>query len=193
MTFDLPSGFGRMAGRGPHIFMKLIDRGGFYVAENAVVTGEVRLSRGASVWYGAVVRGDMASITIGETTNIQDLCVLHCDPGLDLTIGREVTVGHMAMIHARSVGDHCLIGINSILLGGAEIGEGCLIAAGALVREHEIIPPRSIVVGVPGKIIGKTTDAQVESFVERARRYEETARRHVEGRADPKFMTEYPK
>lgn len=160
--------------------MKLVDRGGFYVAENAVVLGDVKLARGVSIWYGAVVRGDMASITIGEMTNIQDNSVLHCDPGLDLVIGRDVTVGHMAMIHAKSVGDRCLIGINSVLLGGAEIGEGCLIAACALVREGQKIPPRSIVVGVPGKVIGRTTDAQMAEFVERAKRYHETALRHVD-------------
>lgn len=172
--------------------MKLIDRGGYYVAENAVVVGDVRLARQVSVWYHAVIRGDMAPITVGEGTNIQDGCVLHCDPGLDLAIGAHVTVGHMAMIHARRVGDRCLIGIQSILLGGAEIGDGCLIAAGALVREGQVIPPRSIVVGVPGKVIGQVTDAQLAQFEERARRYAATARRHVDGQVDPRHMAEYP-
>jgi carbonic anhydrase/acetyltransferase-like protein (isoleucine patch superfamily) len=163
--------------------VKLVDRGGFYVAENAVVIGDVRIARGASIWYHAVVRGDMAPITIGEMTNIQDGCVLHCDPQLDLTVGASVTVGHMAMIHARRVGDRCLIGIGSILLGGAEVGDGCLIAAGALVREGQKIPARSIVVGVPGKIIGQITDDQWREFEDRAVRYHETARRHVDGLA----------
>ena len=172
--------------------MKLVDRGGYYVAENAVVLGDVRIAKGVSIWYGAVVRGDMASITIGEDSNIQDNGVLHCDPGFDLSIGRDVTVGHMAMIHAKSVGDRCLIGINAVLLGGAEIGEGSLIAACALIREGQKIPPRSIVVGVPGKVIGQTTDAQMVEFVERARRYKVTALRHVDGKIDPQFMKEYP-
>jgi len=171
--------------------MKLIDRGGFYVAENAVIVGDVRVAKGASVWYQAVVRGDMAPITVGETTNIQDGCVLHCDPGQDLVIGALVTVGHLAMIHAQRVGDRCLIGIGSILLGGAEIGDGCLIAAGALVREGQKIPARSIVVGVPGKVIGQITDAQWKEAEDRAHRYLSTARRHVDGQTDPRHMAEY--
>ncbi len=167
--------------------MKLTDRGGFFVAENAVVVGAVALGRGVSVWYGAVVRGDMATITIGDHTNIQDGCVLHCDPGKDLVIGSHVTVGHLAMIHAKSVGDRCLIGIHSILLSGAVIGEGSLIAAGALVREDQVIPPRSIVVGMPGKVIGQVSDAQFKEAEARALRYEDVARRHVEGKADPRI------
>jgi carbonic anhydrase/acetyltransferase-like protein (isoleucine patch superfamily) len=172
--------------------MKLVDAGGYYVAENAVVCGRVSLARGASVWYGAVVRGDMASITIGDYTNIQDGAVLHCDPQKDLVIGKHVTVGHLAMIHAKSVGDGCLIGIHSILLSGAVVGEGCLIAAGALVKEDQVVPPRSIVVGVPGKVIGQTDDAFLKQSVDRALRYHATARRHADGKVDPKFMPEYP-
>ncbi len=165
--------------------MKLVDRGGALIAENATVVGDVRLAEGVSIWYGAVVRADIASITIGRFTNIQDLCVLHCDPGEDLVIGANVTVGHQAMVHARSIGDRCLIGMQSALLGGAEIGEGCIIGAGSLVREGKKIPPRSIVVGVPGRVVGKTSDAQLQDFEERARRYHETARRHVEGLPTP--------
>jgi carbonic anhydrase/acetyltransferase-like protein (isoleucine patch superfamily) len=172
--------------------VKLLDQGGVFVAENAVVCGRVRLGRGSSVWYGAVVRGDMSSISVGEYTNIQDGAVLHCDPGKDLVVGRHVTVGHLAMIHAKSVGDRCLIGIHSILLSGAVVGEGCLIAAGALVKEDQVIPARSIVVGVPGKIIGQTDDAFLEQSVDRALRYHATARRHVDGKVDPKFMPDYP-
>jgi len=171
--------------------MKLVDRGGFFVAENAVVCGQVSLARGVSVWYGAVVRGDMASITVGEYTNLQDNIVLHCDPGKDLVIGKHVTVGHLAMIHAKSVGDGCLIGIHSTLLSGAVVGEGCLIAANALVREDQVIPPRSIVVGVPGKVIGQTDDAFLQQSIDRAMRYHATARRHVDGKIDPKFMADY--
>lgn len=171
--------------------MKLVDRGGYYVAENAAVTGRVALAAGVSVWYGASVRGDLASITIGEYTNIQDGCVLHCDPGKDLVIGRYVTVGHLAMIHAREIGDRCLIGIHSTILSGAVVGEGSLIAAGALVREDQVIPSRSIVVGLPGKVIAQVTDAQWEEAKARALRYHATALRHAEGKADPSFMAEY--
>jgi carbonic anhydrase/acetyltransferase-like protein (isoleucine patch superfamily) len=165
--------------------MRLIDRGGFFVAENAVVCGRVTLAPGVSVWYGAVVRGDLASITVGDTTNLQDGCVLHCDPEKDLVIGKHVTVGHLAMIHAKSVGDGCLVGIHSILLSGAVIGAGSLIAAGALVREDQVIPPRSIVAGVPGKIIGQTDDLFFQQSVDRALRYHAAALRHVHGAVDP--------
>ncbi len=172
--------------------MKLVDRSGVLVAENAVVVGRVSLAAGVSVWYGAVLRGDMASITVGEYSNLQDGSVLHCDPGKDLVIGRHVTVGHLAMIHARKVGDRCLIGINSVLLSGAEIGEGCLIAACALIREDQVIPPRSIVVGVPGKVIGQTDEAFWKESEARALRYHATARRHVDGKTDPSHMADYP-
>jgi carbonic anhydrase/acetyltransferase-like protein (isoleucine patch superfamily) len=171
--------------------MRLIDRGGWYAAENAVILGDVRVAREASVWYGAVVRGDMAPITIGEWTNLQDNCVLHCDPGEDMVVGRHVTVGHMAMIHAQAVGDFSLIGIGSILLNGCKVGERCIIGAGAVVKQGQEIPPGSIVVGVPGRIIGQTDAAFVEEARQRAMRYQATARRHVDGKVDPKFMKEY--
>ena len=157
-----------------HGLVKLVDRGGVLVAENAVVVGRVALATGVSVWYGAVVRGDMASITVGEFSNLQDGAVLHCDPGKDLVIGRHVTVGHMAMIHAKKVGDRCLI------------------AACALVREDQVIPPRSIVVGVPGKVIGQTDEAFWKESEARALRYHATARRHVDGMTDPSHMAHYP-
>jgi len=172
--------------------MKLIDAGGFFVAENAVVCGRSSLARGASVWYGAVVRGDLASVTVGEFSNIQDGAVLHCDPGKDLVVGKHVTIGHLAMVHAKSVGERCLIGIHAILLSGAVVGEDCLIAAGALVREDQVIPPRSIVVGVPGKVIGQTDDAFAKESVARALRYHALARRHVDGKVDPKYIPDYP-
>ena len=152
-----------------------------YVAPTASVMGAVELGRGANVWFGSVLRGDMAPIRVGETTNIQDLCVLHCDAGEDLVMGANVTVGHNAIIHCRRVGDTCLIGMGAILLGGAEVGDGCLVGAGAVVRENQKIPDRSIVVGVPAKVIGRTTDAQVADFIERAKHYLEMAQRHAAG------------
>jgi carbonic anhydrase/acetyltransferase-like protein (isoleucine patch superfamily) len=158
---------------------RLIARDGYYAAENATIVGEVRIGRDVSIWYGAVVRGDIAPITIGELTNIQDNCVLHCDPGQDLSIGRRVTVGHMAMIHAQEVGDDCLIGIGSILLGGSKVGAGSIVAAGALIRENQVIPPGSIVVGLPGKVIGQVGENGIKEAGERARRYLELALKHV--------------
>lgn len=161
--------------------MRMRDRGGWYAAENATILGKVDVARGASIWYGAVVRGDLASITIGEHTNIQDGCVLHCDPGKDLVIGRQVTVGHLAMVHAKEVGDRALIGIHAVLLSGAVVGEGSIIAACALVREDQVIPPRSIVVGVPGKVVGQVSDAQWAEAEARALRYHALAQRHASG------------
>lgn len=161
--------------------MRLIDRGGYFVAENAVVLGDVTLAKGASVWYGAVVRGDLAPISIGERTNVQDLCVLHCDPGLDLAIGAEVTIGHHAMVHGRRIGDRALVGINAVILGGAEIGDGSIVGAGAVVRENQIVPPRSLVVGVPARVIGRADDAAWEEALQRAERYLEAALRHARG------------
>jgi carbonic anhydrase/acetyltransferase-like protein (isoleucine patch superfamily) len=165
---------------------RLVDRGGFYVAENAVVLGDVRLAKGVSIWYGTVVRGDLASVTIGEDTNVQDLSVLHCDPGLDLVIGRHVTIGHKAMVHARSVGDAALIGIGAVLLAGARVGEGSIVAAGAVVRENQEIPPGSIAAGVPAKVIGPVDDAARKEALLRAARYLALARRHAQGELPPR-------
>jgi carbonic anhydrase/acetyltransferase-like protein (isoleucine patch superfamily) len=152
-----------------------------YVADTATLVGRVTLGRGASVWFGAVVRGDDDSISIGEMTNVQDLCMIHADPGIPSRIGGEVTIGHAAVIHCRSVGDRCLIGIGAVLLKGAEIGEGSLVAAGAVVSEHAIIPPRSLVVGIPGRVVRQTTDAEIERFRASALGYHEKALRYVRG------------
>ena len=153
----------------------LTDRGGYLVAGNVVITGDVKIGKGSSIWFGSVIRGDLAKVEIGEYTNIQDLCVLHCDPDEDLQIGNFVTVGHQAMIHGRKIGDKSLVGIGAIILGGAEVGECCLIGAGTLIREKAIVPPYSIVVGVPGKIIGKLDKDKVENNVQLAKRYYEKA------------------
>ncbi len=173
--------------------MSLIEKDGVFIADTARVLGDVRLARNVSIWYGAVVRGDMAPITIGEATNIQDNCVLHCDPGEDLVIGAHVTVGHMATVHGQKIGDYCLIGIGSIILARAEIGENCLIAAGALIREGQKVPANSIVVGVPGKVIGQNPENWASMARDRAMRYAATARRHVDGKVDPKYMKEHGK
>ena len=171
--------------------MKLIDRNGVFVAETAVVVGDVRLGPGVNIWYGAVLRGDMAPITVGECTNIQDNCVLHCDPGLELSIGRFVTIGHSAVIHGKSIADKCLLGMHATLLAGSEIGEGSLVAAGSLVRENQKVAPRSIVAGVPARKVGDVTDEFYATYEDRARRYLATALRHVDGRIDPRHMGEY--
>jgi carbonic anhydrase/acetyltransferase-like protein (isoleucine patch superfamily) len=135
-----------------------------YVAPGAVVTGDVTLAARASVWFNAVVRGDSAPISLGEASNLQDLCVVHVDEGMPAVIGARVTVGHRAVVHGCVIEDECLIGMGSILLSGARIGSGSLIGAGALVREKQVVPPGSLVLGMPGKVVGEVTPAQREGI-----------------------------
>ena len=130
----------------------VFDAARVYIAPNATLIGGVTLGLDASVWFGAVLRGDSEPIVVGERSNIQDLCVLHTDPGFPLVIGANCTIGHQAMLHGCTIGDNCLIGIQAIVLNGARIGRNCLIGAGALVTEGMIIPDNSMVVGMPGKV-----------------------------------------
>ena len=132
---------------------KLPPEGEYWIAPNAVVAGDVILSPGASIWFGAVLRGDTDTLTVGENSNIQDGSVLHADEGVPLTIGRNVTVGHKVMLHGCTIGDNSLIGIGAIVLNGAVIGKNCLIGAGALITEGKEIPDNSMVVGAPGKVV----------------------------------------
>ncbi len=136
----------------------------YWIAPDAQVMGDVRLMREASVWFGAVLRGDNEPIVIGERSNVQDLSVLHTDPGAPLLIGKEVTIGHQAMLHGCVVGDRSLIGIGATVLNRAKIGEECLIGAHALVTEGKEIPPRSMVLGAPGKVVRSLTDEEVEGL-----------------------------
>lgn len=159
---------------GPH----LLPLGDALVAHDAVVCGQVTLGARASVWYGCVVRGDCAPITIGECTNVQDGAVIHADTDVPNDIGAFVTIGHNAMVHGRRVGDRTLIGIGAIVLGGAEVGEECIIAAGAVVKEGAVIPPRSLVAGVPGKVLREVTPEQAAEFVGHAEHYWDLARSH---------------
>ena len=158
---------------------RLVRHGEAWVATTAVVTDDVALGRDCSVWYGVVIRGDCARITIGELANVQDNTVVHADTGVPNDIGAEVTIGHGAVVHGRRVGDGCLIGIKAVILGGAEIGDGCIIAAGAVVKEHARIPARSLVAGVPAKVLRPVTDAEAAQLREHARHYLELARHHA--------------
>jgi len=125
----------------------------FFVADNATVLGLVRLENNVSIWFNAVIRGDNALISIGENSNIQDGAVLHTDPGMPLTIGKNVTVGHKVMLHGCTIGDYSLIGINSVILNGAKVGKNCLIGANSLITAGKEIPDGSLVMGSPAKII----------------------------------------
>ena len=155
--------------------------GNFWVAPNAIVLGKVKLEEDSSVWFGAVLRGDNELITLGERSNIQDGCVLHTDPGFPLTIGPDCTIGHMAMLHGCSIGRGSLIGIGSIILNGAKIGDECVIGANALIPEGKEIPPRSMVLGSPGKIVRQLTDEDVARFGRGAGRYVSNWRRYAKG------------
>jgi carbonic anhydrase/acetyltransferase-like protein (isoleucine patch superfamily) len=136
---------------------RLVKTGSAYVASTASVLGNVLLGEDASIWYGAVVRGDDAAITIGPRSNVQDGAVIHVDPGAPNVIGADVTIGHGAICHGVRIEDGALIGMGAVLLSGSVVGEGALIAAGALVRENERVPPWSLAVGIPARVV-KTFD-----------------------------------
>jgi carbonic anhydrase/acetyltransferase-like protein (isoleucine patch superfamily) len=152
-----------------------------WVADSAQVIGKVLLAARVSVWFNAILRGDNEPITVGENSNIQDGAVLHTDEGIPLTIGRNVSVGHMAMLHGCTVGDGSLIGMNAVVLNGAVIGKHCLIGAKALIPEGKVIPDRSLVVGTPGRIIRELTDEEVARIEAGAAHYVENAARFRKG------------
>ena len=152
-----------------------------WVADSAQVIGNVVLGAQASVWFGTVVRGDMASITIGAGSNIQDTSVLHADAGQPVTIGERVTVGHQAVLHGCTVGDESLIGIGAIVLNGAKIGKNCLVAAGALVTEGKEFPDGSMIMGAPAKLVRQLTPEQIEGLRQSAQHYINNAQRFQMG------------
>lgn len=129
-----------------------------WVAPTAVIVGDVSLHAHSSVWYNAVIRGDNTPIVIGEGSNVQDGVVVHVDPGASVTLGKNVSVGHNAVIHGATIEDDCLIGMNATLLNGSVIGAGSLVAAGALVTQGMIVPPGSLVAGVPAKVRRELTE-----------------------------------
>ncbi|MEL6712985.1 MAG: gamma carbonic anhydrase family protein [Planctomycetota bacterium] len=138
--------------------------GGAFAATNATLTGALELGPDANVWFGCVLRGDDASIHIGARTNVQDLTMIHADVDVPNVIGEEVTIGHRVVLHGARIGDRCLIGMGAVVLGGAQIGEESIIGAGAVVKEGMVVPPRSLVVGVPAKIVRQIDDRAVEAI-----------------------------
>ncbi|MFM2406858.1 MAG: hypothetical protein RL223_4738 [Pseudomonadota bacterium] len=142
-----------------------------WIAPGAHVIGDVHLKTGASIWFGAVLRGDNAPITLGERVNVQEGAVLHADPGFPLNLADEVTVGHQAMLHGCTVGAGSLIGIQAVILNGAVMGDECLVGAGALVTEGKVFPPRSLILGTPAKVVRPLTEAEVHGLRESARGY----------------------
>ena len=152
--------------------------GDYWIAPNAVVIGNVILRKNASIWFGATLRGDCDPIEIGENSNIQDGSVLHTDVGVPLTIGKNVTVGHMVMLHGCSVGDNSLIGIGSIILNGAKIGRNCLIGANCLITEGKEIPDNSLVMGAPGKVVRELSPEQAAMMSAGAQHYVDNWKRY---------------
>lgn len=149
-----------------------------WVADSAVVIGDVTLGPGVSVWPGAVLRADNAPIVIGARSNVQENAVLHTDPGRPLTIGEDVTIGHLAMLHGCNIGDACLIGIQAVLLNGATLGVGCLVGASALLTEDKVFAAGSLILGTPALVKRALTPAEIEAqrqtaqgYVARAARY----------------------
>ena len=155
--------------------------GEHFVAPNAAVIGSVLVKRNASVWFNATLRGDNDPITVGENSNVQDGSVLHTDIGQPLTIGRDVTVGHMVMLHGCAIGDNTLIGIGSIILNGAKIGRNCLIGANTLITENKEIPDGSMVMGAPGKVVRELNEQQIAMITFSAHHYVENWKRYAKG------------
>ena len=153
--------------------------GGAAAATNATLTGSVTLGEDASVWFGCVLRGDDAPIRIGARTNVQDLTMIHADPGVPNRIGEEVTIGHRCVLHGAEVGDRCLIGMGAVLLGGSRIGAESIVAAGAVEKEGMVVPPRSLVVGVPARIVREIGDEQVEDLRRSAQGYVDKVRLYL--------------
>ena len=140
---------------------------GAYVAANATVVGEVTLEKDVSVWYGAVLRGDSGAITVGEGTNIQELCVLH----EKTTIGKQCTIGHGAIVHGCTIGDGCLIGMGAIILGGAQLGDGCLVAAGSVVTGKTAAPAGWLLMGNPAKLVRNLSPEELMANLKNATEY----------------------
>lgn len=153
-----------------------------FVAPTADIIGEVRIGAHASVWYGCVLRGDIAPIQVGAETNIQDLSVVHVDPGRPTLIGDRVGIGHRAIIHGCEIEEESLIGMGAIVLSHAVIGSGSVVAAGALVTEGTIVPPRSLVVGVPGRVVREVDDELRARIVQTVADYRMIKEGHRNGR-----------
>jgi carbonic anhydrase/acetyltransferase-like protein (isoleucine patch superfamily) len=157
---------------------KVTCKGDYWIADNAIVIGAVVLENNASIWFNCVVRADNDVVTIGENSQLQDGCVLHVDPGHPITLEKNVSVGHMAMLHGCTIGEGSLVGINSVILNDAVIGKNCLIGANSLIAEGKKIPDGSLVMGSPGKVVRQLTEDEIKrinrisaNYAARAKRY----------------------
>lgn len=153
-----------------------------YIANSADIIGEVTIGKGSSVWYGAVIRGDIAPVYIGENTSIQDNCTVHVNHGMPAAIGNNVTVGHNAVIHAAKIHDNCLIGMGAVVLDNAVIGSGSIIGAGSVVKEGEEIPANSLAVGIPAKVVRTLDEKREEALLQHALSYSALAENYLKMR-----------
>ncbi|WP_432799960.1 gamma carbonic anhydrase family protein [Poriferisphaera sp. WC338] len=161
-----------------------------YIADTACVLGEITLYENVNIWYGASIRGDVAPITIGKNSNVQDNATIHCDGGFPNVIGESVTIGHNAVCHGESIGNGCLIGMNCTILGHTKIGNNCIVAAGAVVPPGLVVPDNMVVMGVPGKIM-RETNAEERAFMEKnPPHYVKLAKLHYDCKTtDKRFIT----
>lgn len=159
--------------------MHLID--GYYIAPGVIITGDVVCAAGANIWYGTVIRGDLARIALGPRVNIQDGCILHTDHDCPMTIEEGVVVGHRAVLHGVRIGRDSLIGMGAMLLSACDIGEESLVAAGSIVLEGRKVPPRSVVMGVPGKVVRQLSEEEVQRIRDNAAHYLDMAQRYHRG------------
>ena len=154
---------------------------GAWVADSAQVMGNVVLAENASVWFGAVLRGDTETLSIGRNSNVQDLSVLHADAGCPLTIGENVTIGHQVMLHGCTIGDNSLIGIQAVVLNNAKIGRNSIVGAGSVVTEGKEFPDNSLIIGSPAKVVRVLDDAAADKLRQSAEHYVDNARRFARG------------
>jgi carbonic anhydrase/acetyltransferase-like protein (isoleucine patch superfamily) len=160
---------------------KVVCKGDYWIAPNATLIGTVVLENNASIWFNVVIRGDNDVITIGENSQVQDGSVLHTDPGYPLTLGKNVSIGHMSMLHGCIIGDGCLIGIKSVLLNGSVIGRNCLIGANTLVTEGKTIPDGSLVLGSPCKVVRQLSTKEITEINSFSARYVQKFKRYQAG------------
>jgi len=149
-----------------------------WVAPNSIIIGDVTLEKNTSIWFNATLRGDVENIYVGTGTNIQDGSVLHTDPGYPLKIGKDVTIGHLAMLHGCTIADNSLIGIGAVILNGAKIGKNCIIGANTLITENKEIPDNTLVIGSPGKIVRKVTNEEAKLITENAIHYQKNWKKY---------------
>ncbi|QEN09348.1 gamma carbonic anhydrase family protein [Oceanispirochaeta crateris] len=157
-----------------------IDKGAGFIAPSADIIGEAVIAEGVNIWFNAVIRADMDSISIGRNTNIQDCAVIHTDYGMPTSIGEGVTVGHTAVIHGCTIGDNCLIGMGAVVLNGAQIGPDSLVGAGSMVPQGLIVPPRSLVLGSPAKVVKELKPGMIDAIRKNSAAYLSNSKDYLE-------------